>query len=114
MPFLSRRRIVVHIDANIAWQVARDEDSQLYIGVCPMLNLNATGETMEELTSSIQEAQGLLFMDLLEHGELAEFLTKHGWKMQGKLPRFGKKTRFDVPFALQQMGSVRDLVPTYA
>lgn len=101
------RHEVVRIDAKIAWLVAYDPATGTYVGICPPLNLNASGETFSELQQSANEAMELLLQDLFEDGELAEFLSRHGWRAS-EMPAYGTVPRFDVPvdLVLQEMQEV--------
>lgn len=87
---------VVQIKAQLAWHAYRDPDTNTWIGTCKPLNLNAVGETFDELQACANEAMGLLFADLVETGEFAQFLKRNGWTA-GPLPTGNTAARFDVP-----------------
>lgn len=97
---------------NIQWQAAKEPSTGVWIGVCAQLNINATGDSWNELLEAMSEATALLFADLLESGELGAFLRAQGWQAVGPLPNpAAKRVKFDVPFNLSQARSVRELVP---
>ncbi|HLZ46557.1 MAG TPA: hypothetical protein VKQ05_12860 [Gemmatimonadales bacterium] len=45
---LPTRVVQVRIEANLAWEVFRDPETQAWVGVCHPLNLNAVGDTWQE------------------------------------------------------------------
>ena len=61
----------VEIDGTVEWNVAKDEESGLWVGVCPALNLNTDGKTFPELWEGMNEAIGMLFSVLHEDRELS-------------------------------------------
>lgn len=81
---------------NILWEAAYDRDSRTWVGICRALNLNAVGETYEELQECANDAMGALFIDLLVTGELEAFLRANSWKKHGDVPP-SNFVRFDVP-----------------
>lgn len=90
---------IVQIEAkNLVWQAHQDPQTGTWVGVCKALNLNAAGDTWAELQECANEAMSLLFADLLEEGELADFLHRNGWRLKTPLPKPGVQPRFDVPF----------------
>lgn len=86
----------VQIQGQIFWIAHQDQATGQWISVCPPLNLNAVGDTYDELQVSANEAMALLFLDLLESGDLVAFLRKNNWKMVGT-PMPGIQPRFDIP-----------------
>ena len=94
--------VTVKIKANITWQMAHDEQSGMWIGACPALNLNALGETWIELQENASEALGLLLQDLFLENELEGFLRDRGWRSMTEIPPPGSKLNFDVPFSAEQ------------
>lgn len=95
-------QIVIQVKANLVWQVARDPETGIHVGVCPPLNLNAVGDTWGEFMQCANEATGLLLFDLFEDGELDAFLKANGWQLMNKIPEKGRPFRFDVPFDISQ------------
>lgn len=95
---------VVRIEAKITWRVARDPDSDGWVGVCEPLNLMATGETYQEFQECANEALALLFQSLYESGEFETFLKAKGWRLIGEPPPEAREERpeFDVPFELER------------
>lgn len=90
-------QVLVRIEATIVWTFAIDPQSDEWVGACPVLNLNAIGETWEEVNSVASEAMRALFEDLFQSGELEAFLRELGWHVP-PLPTPGSRPRFDVPF----------------
>jgi len=102
--------ILVHIEAKLAWEVSRDPETQTWIGICRPLNLNAIGETWAEFHECANDAIALLLTTLLREGQLEIFLRRHGW-VPSIVPPPTANVRWDVPFDVQQLGQVRQLVP---
>lgn len=90
-----RKEVVVTIQAQIFWLARQDPDTRRWLAVCPPLNLNAVGDTYEELQECGNEAMAMLFRDLVEEGEIEPFLKRNGWRMIGTPSR--GHTRFDIP-----------------
>lgn len=101
--------VVIQIEANIQWQVARDLAARLYVGVCQPLNLNAVGETWIEFQECANDALATLLLDLFQSGEFEGFLRANGWSASS-IPEPGTTPRFDVPFDVRRAGSVQELV----
>ena len=106
------RQVVVRVEGNIQWEVARDPDTNVYIGVCRALNLNAIGDTWIEFQECANEALGALLLDLLRSGEFDAFMHANGWRSTA-LPGPGVTPRFDVPFDVQRT-QMRELVAAHA
>lgn len=92
---------ILRIDAQVVWEVAYDPESEMWIGVCPALNLNALGETQAEMQKCANEAVQALFADLYVAGELEEFLRKNNWGWQGNGILGAEPPRFDIPFEVR-------------
>src|SRR6266566_553886 len=107
----AKRVVLVRIEANLAWEVFRDPETQAWVGVCQPLNLNAVGDTWGEFFESAQEAIELLLTDLLEEGELPAFLQRHGWRLESPLPKSSARVQWDVPFGVLKRARFEDLVP---
>lgn len=106
-------RIVVK--GQLAWQVAVDPQSDLWIGVCERLNLHAVGETMADFQQCANDAIALLFADLFETGELDAFLRSRGWnKMEVSGGTPGRTPRFDVPAGIHVQPHMADLLTAHA
>lgn len=103
--------MLVKIEGRVEWKYAIDPASGAYMGICPALNLNAIGDTWEELAECANETTGLLMSALLERGEFDAFLRQHGWKAQSPTPlRQDTAVRFDIPLGLVQTASPRELM----
>ena len=100
--FGKRNVVIVRIEANITWQMAYDEQSSMWVGACPALNLNALGETWIELQENASEALGLLLQDLFIENELEAFLRTRGWRPITEIPPPGSNPSFDVPFKVER------------
>lgn len=109
-----RKPVIVQIQAQILWEVHHDPESNKWIGVCRMLNLNAVGDTWGEFVECANEAMQLLFEDLFEDGELEEFLRLNGWHPQTPLPARGTRTRFDIPFDWERKARYEELLAAEA
>jgi hypothetical protein len=94
------REMVVKIEGKVQWQVMYDQKAKVYIGVCPMLNLNAIGDTWIDFAQVANEAMGGLFLDLVQSNEFEAFMRAHGWHWS-PLPPPGVTPRFDLPFEPQ-------------
>ena len=99
--FGKKNVVMVRIEANITWQAAHDEQSSMWIGACPALNLNALGETWIELQENASEALELLLQDLFLENELEAFLRQRGWHVT-EIPPPGSNPNFDVPFKVER------------
>jgi hypothetical protein len=104
--------VQVRIEANVEWGFGEDPDSGSgeWIGICPMLNLNAVGDTFAEAQQCASEAMHLLFLDLFKTGQLAEFLRARGWMPKTGLPESGSVPRFDASY-VTRLAPARELVP---
>ncbi|PZQ13660.1 MAG: hypothetical protein DI565_14055 [Ancylobacter novellus] len=91
---------VVAIEANVLWQAVKSASSDRWIGVCEELNLSTEADSLDELHSLIPETMHLLFADLVEENEFADYLTERGWKA-GDLPDMTRgDLEFDVPWKM--------------
>lgn len=99
-----RKEVLVNINAQVIWQVARNPVTGRYTGICQTLNLNAIGDSMEEFLTCAQDAMQLLFVDLYEDDELAQFLRDRGWQIQNDLPTGGRRPVFDLPIGVEHVG----------
>lgn len=98
---------LIIIDATVDWHIVHDAARGKWYGVCPALNLNASGDTQFEMLECAGEAVQLLFVDLVEDEELDAFLAERGWDISPiarELPP-SAQPKFDVPFELVRKGS---------
>lgn len=93
---------VIRIDGNVGWNVHRGP-SGAYVAVCDALGLTLGGDTFDEMIDTIQEGIRLLMSDLLETGELAEFLRARRWTVHGGIPKHDGNVVFDLPYELRQV-----------
>lgn len=109
---LFKKPVLVQVEADLVWQVVRNQTTGRFIGVCRPLNINAVGDTWGEFQEAANEAIQVLFADLFKEGELEEFLRRHGWRALTPLPARGSASpRFDVPFGLERKARFEELVP---
>lgn len=93
----------IRIYATMDWRAERSEEDGGWVGVCKQLGITTEAETLDELHSLAPEAMEFLFLDLLEDGELEEFLKQKGWKYS----REGVDTpgpKFHIPWQLLAAG----------
>lgn len=92
----------IQIDANIKW-VVQQQPSGRFVAWCDELGLTVEGDNQADLASVIGEAMHVLFTDLFQEGDLAEFLRDHGWKTNSPLPERATEdgVAFEVPFATE-------------
>ena len=111
MVFGKKKPAIVRVEArNIIWQGFQDPETGTWIGVCKALNLNAAGDTFQELQACANDAMALLFADLLKDGELQEFLRVNGWSLGTPLPAPGTLTQFDIPADWNSKARYEELV----
>lgn len=109
---LFQRAVVrVEIKASLSWEVARDPETQTWIGICRDLNLNAIGDTWAEFQAGANDAIALLLTQLLRHGQLEKFLRDHGWTPAVPLPARDARVHWDVPYQIKQRSRADELVP---
>ena len=104
----------VQIQAKIFWVAHQDPTTGHWLGVCPPLNLNASGETYAELQACANEAMALLFLDLVEDGDLPAFMSKNGWKVVGPAVQPGRIPQFDIPADWKTGSRYEDLMAVHA
>ncbi|SRR6266446_2864554 len=97
--------MLVRIDAQLGWEVARDQRSDRWVALCRMLGITAEAETWEKLVGMIAEEINELMRDLLADGELATFLKDRGWQSSAETPIPlvipPEGIMFDVPMNIQ-------------
>ena len=107
--------ILYRINATVGWLINHDPEDELWIAVCPSLNLNADGTTREELDSCMAEAVHLLFTDLHESGEFHEFLQEQGWTASSEVGgSLEGGPEFRVPFEFTEKNDWKDLATAHA
>jgi hypothetical protein len=78
--------MLVRIDAQLGWEVARDLRSDRWVGLCRPLGITAEAETWEKLAGAMGEVVNELMRDLLADGELPAFLKDLGWQSSAETP----------------------------
>ena len=104
---------VIHLDANLAWRVARlgERYERRWLGICDDLDLTVESSTYQELMEDIGDTLDAVLLDLCQEGRLDDFLTRQGWRVVDDQQWSGvdpDELSFDLPFTPQQMTS-RDL-----
>jgi len=74
---------VIHLDANLAWRVARLDEryERRWLGICDDLNLTVESSTYQELMEDIGDALDAVLLDLCLEGRLNDFLIQQGWEI---------------------------------
>jgi len=99
---------LVHIKGRLIWKWGRAKSGR-YIAVCDPIGQTVEAKSFGELLETMHEALDSTFRELLETGDLDEFLRSRRWKTCDMPdPGHRKNVRFDVPFKLQGVRS-RDL-----
>ena len=101
----------INIHANVIWRAIQSKRSTVWIADCGDLGLVVEADSLDDLYSSIIENMELLFSDLLEEGDLDEFLCEKGWQYSGntKTP----EPRFYIPWHMMTVGR-NDPIPVCA
>ncbi len=102
----------IRINANIGWSMKQDEATGHWIGVCPALKLTASGETHGNLIEAINESVNAIFQDLLDSGDLEEFLSLHGWSKQETCRENSESNsvELDVPWKMLESNDLDEAV----
>ena len=99
---------VVRIDGRVEWHSKFDTEGSQWLAVCPSLNLNAWGDTYEEMVECAHTVTRLLWDDLVEAGDFDEFLHERGWTAKEGYTSHGvkaSKARVDVPYTMNPTDS---------
>jgi predicted RNase H-like HicB family nuclease len=67
---------------NIQLRLEIFQEGDLYVGICPALNVSSFGETMAEAKQSIQEALEGFIEECDEMGTLLEVLEESGFGLR--------------------------------
>jgi len=102
--------LIVKIRANLMWRTFRPEkEEDQWVADCPPLKLVVQGETLGELHEAIEDSLSLLFEELVDSGDLNQFMFQHGWEAVSPLPETpSSETKFDIPYEIK-MGYSSDL-----
>ena len=101
----------ISIHANVIWRAAQSKRSAVWVADCEDLGLVVEADSLDDLYSSIMENMELLFSDLLEEGDLDEFLGEKGWQYSGNAK--APEPRFYIPWHLMTVGR-NDPIPVCA
>lgn len=77
--------ITLRIQGEAPWLIWFDQASKHFIARCDQLSLTASGPTQADMMAEMAEATQLLFVSLLAHGDLDQFLGARGWTRQNHL-----------------------------
>ena len=93
--------IKIKIESTLQWMAKQCPESGYWVAECLPLGLCMEGENLDELHSLIAEACHALFADLLEDGELDQYLRERGWTASD-MPSWSSKddVAFSVPWRL--------------
>jgi len=93
------------VEAKLEWRAERGDSERRWVAVCDALGVAAEADSLDELHSVIPETIHLLMVDLLEDGELDQFLSERGWSSsridEARTPEVG----FHVPWEMIAEGS---------
>ncbi|MGL5806974.1 MAG: type II toxin-antitoxin system HicB family antitoxin [Xenococcaceae cyanobacterium] len=67
---------------NIQLKLEIFQEDELYVGICPALNVSSFGDTVIEAKQSIQEALEAFLEECQEMGTLSEVLEESGFSLQ--------------------------------
>ena len=104
--------MTIRIHATMDWRAERSREDGGWVGICKQLGITTEAETLDELHSLAPEAMELLFLDLLQDGELEEFLKQKGWEYSKEgvdVP----EPEFHIPWQLLAAGG-NDTKPSVA
>ena len=71
------------IKISLKCAARQSETSSGWIGECPEMGIVVYSETLDGLFSEFDETLTLLITDLIEEGDLQEFLVSKGWIKSG-------------------------------
>jgi len=82
---------------NVNCEVHETNETEYpWVGRCEELGISVQARNLDELKSVFEEAVELLIADLVEEGQLHEFLTSRGWKTKD-MPNIGYKEDRQIP-----------------
>lgn len=111
MPAREKGVVIVRIQGNVLWEVARALSTGRFVGLCRELNLNAVGDTWAKFRECANDAIQMLLVALFKEGELKKLLLAKGWHALSPVPKRGSAIpKFDVPFSLQRKQRFEELV----
>lgn len=93
----------VRVKAKVDWTGFIDEANRHWIAECPSLKLVVEGDSWQDLMASIDETLDLMLKDLLQTGELDQFLRAHGWQLMQRIPGSRTRFRFDIPSTVKPL-----------
>lgn len=95
----------VQIQANLVWQVTRDDSVPAYVAGCPALGLIVEGDTFGELQSLMAEVLDHYFRELVVSGTFDDTLRRLGWRSSRMIDTSGDPSnlRFDVPWSIHNV-----------
>ena len=98
--------VEINVQTTLEWAASPSKSCNRWIAECEALGIAMEGETLDELHSLIDEACFALFHDLLNDGELDQFLRARGWTAVN-LPNgpVDDHVEFSVPWNLVTRGN---------
>ena len=106
------KNIRIENQSGLRFNVVRASGGNL-VGICQSLAITVQSETWVSLLEDIAQTLNLLFADLLEDGELDEFLRDRGFRLLDALPAKPDDAWFDIPFS-PTMTAERDSPATFS
>jgi len=93
----------VSVSANLICKIYEtDAEEYPLVGECEALGISVQASNLSELSFTFEEAMELLLTDLIEDGELEEFLQSKGWNKK------------DIPHIRQRVKEGNPIMPWYA
>jgi len=104
-----RLRLVV-ADRTPTWEATRDKEAGGWVASWHTLTVSA--DLYLDLIEVIGEAMTLFFQDLVDEGDLAEFLEQRGWRSWDALPPKGTPVEVVLPVGLRDRSGELEAMPT--
>ena len=91
----------IRIESPVVWHASPGKSPDLWVGSCEQLGIVMQATSLDELRSLAKESVQLLIEDLLEDGEVEEFLQQKGVKYSKDE---GDEAEVQVPWQLVAAG----------
>ncbi len=102
--------MMLQLNLKIRCEAEKIEQSGRWIGECKSLGIVVEGDSLDDVHNATDEAIDLLFADLVEDGELEEFLADRGWSLNEPIPdAVSEGVSVSVPWELIARGGARDI-----
>jgi hypothetical protein len=102
---------VITLQSQLLWRAAQTPSGN-WMGICDAMNIAVEADNLDQLHSIIPETINLLFLDLLQDGEVNQYLRERGWNEE--IPASAMQSlsqgnvEFDVPWQLVLAERTRD------